>query len=323
MYVSGSRVFFNAGEAMKSNDKFLFFDSLVSFTQAGTPYLKEAGVALISRPSIPSYIEGQHNGIQRFIDGFESSLGMVNPLQDTTCLDPPDALCKFAGQLCYLSFDKNSTKNKDAGRYFDNIKLSGHGSVIEHANFTFLFWGVDRSVTHELVRHRSGCSYSQVSQRYVDGGKLRFVERPEYQPENCPAGATAALQVCFRQLHDEFVEEIDRAREKYEERAKTLSDAREQGHPFLQAAARTDRRKQVNQTARDGLPNCTEAPIVMTANARALRHMIEMRASKHADVQIRNLFKKVAAICQVIAPHLFSDYVDDGEGGLTTPYRKV
>jgi thymidylate synthase (FAD) len=65
--------------------------------------------------------------------------------------------------------------------YFERLTSAGHGSVLEHANFSFLLYAISRSVTHELVRHRAGVGISQVSQRYVSGAVLRFVERPEYQ----------------------------------------------------------------------------------------------------------------------------------------------
>src|SRR3954453_21255676 len=62
--------------------------------------------------------------------------------------------------------------------YLDNIKKQGHGSVLEHANYSLLLEGVSRSLTHELVRHRAGFAYSQLSQRYVDESEPRFVMPP-------------------------------------------------------------------------------------------------------------------------------------------------
>src|SRR5437773_10638219 len=59
--------------------------------------------------------------------------------------------------------------------YLDNIKNQGHGSVLEHANYSLLLEGVSRSLTHELVRHRAGFAYGQLSQRYVDEPEANFV----------------------------------------------------------------------------------------------------------------------------------------------------
>ncbi len=90
---------------------------------------------------------------------------------------------------------------------------------------------------------------------------------------------------------------------------------------------KTLRRKLARQAARSVLPNATETKIFVTANARALRHFIEMRASRHAEVEIRKLAVKVLQIMQTEAPHLFSDYqlvpLPDGTFEATTPHRKV
>src|SRR5919202_4719305 len=60
--------------------------------------------------------------------------------------------------------------------YLSHIKESGHGSVLEHAVWNFLITGVSRSLTHELIRHRAGMGYSQLSQRYVDESVAEYVE---------------------------------------------------------------------------------------------------------------------------------------------------
>src|SRR5204863_7625132 len=60
--------------------------------------------------------------------------------------------------------------------YLDHILEVGHGSVLEHAVWNFVFTGVSRSLTHELIRHRAGWGYSQLSQRYVDESVAEYVE---------------------------------------------------------------------------------------------------------------------------------------------------
>ena len=141
------------------------------------PYLKSPGVALISLPHVDL------SGCDDYLDNFGPELGFQEYLADPDPLPPAEQLVKYAGQQCYLSFGPKRSWNKDVAKYLTNIKQSGHGSVLEHAVFVFDVWGVSRSLTHELVRHRSGWGYSQLSQRYVDGSALRFVERPEYQGE--------------------------------------------------------------------------------------------------------------------------------------------
>lgn len=188
-------------------------------------------------------------------------------------------------------------------------------SVLEHVNFTFLIWGVSRSFTHELVRHRVGVAYSQVSQRYVNGKTLRFVERPEYQQEN--------------RLHQKFENRIDAAAQEYEALATGLTAPGRSGVPadVWEAMSKTERRKAVNQAARSCLPNETEAPIVFSGNARAMRHIIEMRSSKPAEPEIRRATFKLFEQLRACEPLLFDDYevvsLPDGSKAVDTKWRKV
>src|SRR5688572_26648597 len=85
-----------------------------------------------------------------------------------------EVLTETAGRTCYMSFAKPRPGGNSA--YLSHIKEVGHGSVLEHAVWNFLITGVSRSLTHELVRHRAGWGYSQLSQRYVDESVAEYVE---------------------------------------------------------------------------------------------------------------------------------------------------
>src|SRR2546426_11710216 len=87
-----------------------------------------------------------------------------------------ERLAEFAGRLCYMS--QGNPAKRATRDYLENIKKQGHGSVLEHANYSLLLEGVSRSLTHELVRHRAGFAYSQLSQRYVDESHASFVVPP-------------------------------------------------------------------------------------------------------------------------------------------------
>ena len=218
----------------------------------------------------------------------------------------------FSGN-CYMSFGPRRTTNENAAAYFERLISAGHGSVLEHASFSFLLYGVSRSVTHELVRHRAGVGISQISQRYVAGTVIRFVERPEYQND--------------AELHRLFEERADRAAAEYERMAGTLLERQEGGEVRLSADYKTDARKKVQQTARSLLPNETEAPMVFTGNVRALRHIIEMRADAHAESEIRALAVRLFLCLRTADPILFGDYelveLPDGTHTVTTEYRKA
>ena len=70
----------------------------------------------------------------------------------------------------------------------------------------------------------------------------------------------------------------------------------------------TSRRKQARQAARAVLPNATETRIVVTGNYRAMRHFVAMRASEHADVEIRELAIAMLRELQRVAPNAFADF---------------
>ncbi len=288
-------------------DGFPAAHSPVHHTKAGTAYLKTPGVVMLARPRT------NVAGLEGFLGGFDPELGFPGYLDDPTALSDSSQLCKTAGQLCYASFGSRRTTNENAAAYFERLTSAGHGSVLEHASFSFLLYGISRSVTHELVRHRAGVGISQISQRYVSGAVLRFVERPEYAAD--------------AELHRLFEERVDRAAAEYEAMAGRLLERQGQGAAMLEADRATDARKKVQQTARSLLPNETEAPMMFTGNVRALRHIIEMRADEHAESEIRNLAIKLF-LCLVTAdPILFGDYqlqaLPDGTYGVTTEYRKA
>ncbi len=282
-------------------------DSEVFETQKGTPYLRRPGIALISVPDVDL------RGMKGFLLGFPAEYKFTSYLQDPTSLPPAEQLCKAAGQTCYMSFGPARTTNADADKYFENMLSSGHGSVLEHANFSFLIYGAPRSFTHELVRHRAGMGYSQVSQRYVSGKVLRFVESIEYQGDE--------------ELHKNFEDWIDLCAQQYERRATMLLERQQKGEKKLSGDSKTDLRKKVQQVARDCLPNETEAPIIVTGNVRAWRHIINMRASEHADTKIRKVAFDVFRCLRTVSPILFGDFevvhLADGTHGVKTRYPKV
>lgn len=203
----------------------------------------------------------------------------------------PEELVEFGGRLCYLSFGKDvidghksiqgRTTNEE---YIQNILHTAHGSVIEHANWSMLFEGVSRSLTHELVRHRH-FSYSQLSQRYVDESDVAYVVPPELQkPEN-----KAAYDVWLVSCMD--------ATASY----RAVTDLLSTGQTT------TIDKKKLRQTARAVLPNCTETKIVVTGNTRAWRFFMQKRGHPSADTEIRKLAVEVWRNLKGESRHLFGD----------------
>ncbi len=276
-------------------------------TPNGIRYVKEPGVVLVAQQQV------QIDGLRKFLEGFDPSLNFPAYVDDPTALPGGTLLCKTAGQTCYCSWGEKRTMNAEAGKYVGNIVASGHGSVLEHAVYSFFLYGISRSLTHELVRHRAGFAYSQVSQRYVDDTTLRFVMRPEYDGDSV--------------LESRFFGNIEHAAKEYREITDALEEKQAGGSEILSGEKKRDLRKKVQQAARSVLPNETEAPITVTANARAWRHTLEMRASDHAETEIRRLFMKIYYILVQVDPILFGDYqvvrLPDGTECLKTDHPKV
>lgn len=284
------------------------FHSPVQLSPKGVYYFTAPSVVMIARTRT------NLNGIKPFLGSFDPISDFESYLQDDpNQLTDGTRLCKFAGQLCYMAFGPKRTYHDQALKYFTNVMSQGHGSVVEHATYSFFIYGVDRAITKELTRHRL-FNFSEVSQRYVNGSILRFVERASFQ--NDPI------------LHQAFIERIEKAHFDYNAIGDRLAALQSEGAAQVLAGdSARDLRKKVNESARACLPNETESPMVMTGNIRSWRHVIEMRASDHAEFEIRRVAVLIYRCLKQVEPVLFSDYEEiphkDGIPVITTKYRKV
>jgi thymidylate synthase (FAD) len=227
-----------------------------------------------------------------------------------------ELLTETAGRVCYMSFARPRPGGNAA--YLSHIKEVGHGSVLEHAVWNLLITGVSRSLTHELVRHRAGFGFSQLSQRYVDESVAEYVE-PEIIARD-------------PELHAIWLDAVEHSHAAYTRLAEALNSRL--ADPAAAAAVmlppgadRTTRRKAARQAARSVLPNATETKIFVTANARALRHFLEQRGAAAAEPEIRKLAGAILDVLQKESPNLFSDYeripLPDGTCELKTKFTKV
>ena len=96
----------------------------------------------------------------------------------------PEQTVAMAAKLCYSPSDieniRDGLTEEKTTSFLNMLTDLGHASPTEHASFTFGIEGISRACSHQLVRHRIA-SYSQQSQRYVDGTKFDFVTPPEIQ----------------------------------------------------------------------------------------------------------------------------------------------
>ncbi|MGI8619197.1 MAG: FAD-dependent thymidylate synthase [Gemmatimonadaceae bacterium] len=216
-----------------------------------------------------------------------------------------EKLAEFAGRLCYMS--QKNPANRQTREYLENIKRQGHGSVLEHANYSMLVEGVSRSLTHEVVRHRAGWGFSQQSQRYVDESAAQFVIPPAILDDE-------TLEAAWK-------DQVTAAQKSYIHLVEQLMER------YSWVADKVHRRKMAREAARGVLPNSTETKIVMTGNARAWRTMLELRSSEGAELEIRRFAVAALRLMQAEAPGFFSDFeiytADDRREAARIAYHKV
>ena len=162
------------------------------------------------------------------------------------------------------------TAAMDHDRARKGALASGHESILEHVTFTFRVEGVSRALLAQLTRHRIA-SFSVESQRYVRMDDPRFI---------CPDSMVRA------ELVDDIVTAY-RAIERVYDKAIGL------GIP--------------EEDARYVLPNATPTRLIMTMNARELRHFFSLRCCNRAQWEIRVMADRMMELCKGVAPELFED----------------
>jgi thymidylate synthase (FAD) len=222
--------------------------------------------------------------------------------------DRPDgeSLVEFMGRMCYRSWAPGlnpnvTTVRRDSAAYLLNVLTSGHGSVLEHASYSFVFHNVSRVFTHELVRHRAGTAISQESMRYVRLTDIPF-EHPAFVHED-PALMEAATELLAQS-------------ERFLQLATDKTGITEDGVPF-------HRKKEITSAMRRYLPDGVATSIGWSANIRAIRHVVELRTDPGAEEEIRRIFDRVGQIMADEVPALFADFERDEHGTWRTPHHKV
>lgn len=199
----------------------------------------------------------------------------------------PLALVYAAFRQCYHSgfvadmWPKLLAGNPDAARqaaFVEQVMESGHVSPVEHVSFTFAVSGVSRALTHQLVRHRIA-SYSQQSQRYVDGNRFDYVLPPAIARN--PAAAQRFVQ-CMEALGEAYRD--------------------------IKAILEQDGRggSRANEDARFVLPQAAASRIVLSMNCRSLLNFFEHRCCARAQWEIRSLADRMLALCRQTLPPVFA-----------------
>lgn len=246
-------------------------------------------------------------------------------------------MVEVAGRICYMSFgNKAGSKTNQAyinnllGRNPDGSFKPGpaHGSVTEHPTWQFIVTGAGRGFSHEQVRHRVGVGYSQLSTRYCD------FEREEEEGTWDPGFCVPPLGQLSEEAKLRFVTKYENDVKWYAETLRVIERDLRSNPEFMDSLAKLpererDRalRKAARGAARDGLPNGTEAIMFLTANARAIWNMAYLRASEHAEGEIRKVFVQIVEIMEREMPALFNSVVYkqvwDGSQAVELPRDKL
>ena len=255
-------------------------------------------VHLIARPSIDL------DGMRVYLEAVGGSSWLDRRLEEADgAPNPGELLVEFGGRACYRSWEPGLNPNvtrvrTDRREYLENILRSAHGSVLEHASYSFALRNCSRVLTHEIVRHRAGSAFSQESLRYVRLTDIGFRVPPALEP-----------------VRDRVIAIVEELEEFQREAADTLG-LDEDGVPFHV-------KKEATSALRRLAPLGLSTDIIWTANLRTLRHVIEMRTDEGAEEELRMVFDEIARIMQREAPNVFQDFERDDAGCWRPRFHKV
>lgn len=186
----------------------------------------------------------------------------------------PADIAEIGAKTCYSALPPSEIEPTESKKALKRAVDSGHGSVLEHAVFTFAIDGISRACSHQLVRHRMA-SFSQQSQRYVpaDNIKKSFVMPESIEKYKCDADFGYSLYIYFEEMN------------------RLIKEMREKGIP--------------EEDVRYFYPNGMMTNIVVTMNARELLHFFSLRCCTRAQWEIRELANSMFDICKKVCPEIF------------------
>ena len=223
------------------------------------------GITSVDIINLKEYLEDTNQ--KEFLYSWQQALD--EGLSDMECL------ISFYAKLCYKSLvlgqNNNITKVRDISDNIKSVINTGHGSVLEHVWLNFVITNCSRIFTHELVRHRVGTAFSQTSGRYVSIDQLDLVIDPILNP----------VAQDIKEIQEFLENKLQQLRQK-----------------LLEEPNITDftTKKKITSAIRRLAPNGQSNEIGFSCNIRALRHLVEMRTSRHAEWEIRYVFNQVADI---------------------------
>lgn len=193
----------------------------------------------------------------------------------------PEETIALGARLCYSRATVDTlmerVSQQDQEEFVHRLMDMGHESVFEHASFTFAMEGVSRTLLAQITRHRLA-SFSVQSQRYVSYEKgFGYIIPPKI--EALGAEAVAEYEAQMKQMHEWYI--------AWQEKL---------GHG-----------EGGNEDARFVLPGACETRMLVTMNARELRHFFSLRMCSRAQWEIRELATRMHRLVMDVAPVLFAN----------------
>ena len=189
----------------------------------------------------------------------------------------PEKLVAAAAKLCYsqIGIDGilDGLDTEKTEKFLNMLMDLGHESPIEHVSFTFAVEGISRVLSHQLVRHRIGCSYSQQSQRYVKLEQFEYIVPPQID--------------AIDEAREIFINSMKKDQEAYDKLVEILYAENykryiEEGKSEKQAVQMAE--KASIEDARYVFPNACETKIVFTMSARALFNFFRLRCCGREEI---------------------------------------
>lgn len=213
----------------------------------------------------------------------------------------PEQIITAAAKLCYSNtkpselFDKQTPESIE--KFLNMIMQLGHGSILEHATFTFAIEDISRVTEVQLARHRTA-SPSIQSGRYVRRNPHYFIPREIAEDEDMFDIYTKQCLDCT----NTYLDLIDRLERKHI--AKNLGLVGAEILTVSKEAYEKERKKVEKialEDARYILPQSLRTHAVYSMDLRNLINFISKRKCKRAQEEIRLVAQ---AMYDVIAPLL-------------------
>lgn len=229
----------------------------------------------------------------------------------------PALLVALSAKQCYMAFQPGLNPNVNKVRqdmlvYLDNVLKQRHGSVLEHAVFTFGINGCSRVFTGEMNRHRAGVGISERSMRYVRYTDIKF-----WKPE------------CFREKPDDTEDVVYKKKQsldlltaQFASQERMMASFADIWKEELAPSSTFHAKKVLTSAFRRGIGMGVATGGVWTLNLRALRHVIALRTDESAEEEIVHVFKKIGKIMIAQVPEIFGDFKEIN-GALVPEYWKV